>query len=126
MVSLLTYVVLALSVIGLFWSLLMVAIRRPVGVDGLVDSGILALAILLELVLVAQLIVGIVQLVGTDRPVNGLTFIGYLVGCLLMLPMGGFWSLIERSRWGPGILGIAFLVIPVLILRLSTIWNVGG
>lgn len=126
MVSLVTYVVVALSVIGVFWSLLLVAIRRPVGVDGFLDSGVLALAILLELVLVAQLIVGIVQLVGTDRPVNGITFIGYLVACLLMLPMGGFWSLIERSRWGPGILGVAFVVIPVLILRLSTIWNVGG
>ncbi len=126
MVSLLTYVLLALSGIGLVWSLVLVAIRRPVGVEGKLDSGALAMAVLVELVLLAQLVVGIVALIGTDRPVSAITFVGYLVASLLILPIGVFWSLIERSRWGPGVLGVAFLVIPVLILRLSTIWNVGG
>lgn len=125
-VSLLTYIVLALSVVGLLWSLLMVALRRPVGTEGIIDRGVLAVAAILEVALLVQLVVGIVALVGTDRPVSGITFVGYLIGCLVILPIGAFWSLIERSRWGPGILGVAFLVIPVLILRLGTIWNVGG
>lgn len=126
MVSLLTYALLALSGIGLIWSLVLVAIRRPVGTEGILDRGVLGIAVLLEVALLAQLVVGIVALIGTDRPVSGITFVGYLVGSLLILPIGAFWSLVERSRWGPGVLGVAFLVIPVLILRLSTIWNPGG
>lgn len=126
MVSLLTYVLLALSGIGLIWSLVLVAIRRPVGTESILDRGVLGIAVLLEVALLAQLVGGIVALVGTDRPVSGITFAGYLVGSLFILPIGAFWSLMERSRWGPGVLGVAFLVIPVLILRLSTIWNPGG
>jgi len=77
-----------------------------------------------EILLVAQLVVGIVQLSGTDRDVSGPFFVGYLIGSLLILPIGAFWALAESSRWGAGALAIACLVIPILELRLHDLWAV--
>lgn len=76
-----------------------------------------------ELVLVAQLVVGIVKLSGTDRDVSGVLFVSYLVGVVLALPIGAFWSLAERSRAGTAILGAAALTVMALELRLWAIWS---
>lgn len=81
-----------------------------------------ALAALLEVGLLAQLVVGAVQLAGTDRSVDGLVFVGYLVGILLVLPTALTWSKSEPSRWGAGVLVVAGLVIAVLLARLQQIW----
>lgn len=126
MLPVLSYVVLALSGAGFVWSLVLIAISHPLDVTTLADRGILGIAAALEGALLVQLVAGIVLFIGTDRPVTGITFVGYLIGSLLILPIGVVWSMVERSRWGPGVLGVAFLTIPILILRLNTIWNVGA
>jgi hypothetical protein len=74
-------------------------------------------------VLLAQLVVGIVQLVSTDQNVSGVLFIGYMIGSLIVLPLGALWALAESSRWGAGALAVACLVIPVLELRMYEIWT---
>ena len=86
----------------------------------------LGLLALLELALLVQLVLGIVNLATTDRDVSGATFVGYLVGSLLILPVATFWALAERTRWGTTVLIIGCLVIPVLIVRMNQIWNAGG
>jgi hypothetical protein len=78
---------------------------------------------LLELALFLQCVVGIAQLVGADREVSALTFVGYLVGILLILPLGAAWALAEPTRSGTAVLVVATLVVPVLVLRLDQIWN---
>lgn len=75
-----------------------------------------------ELVVLAQLVYGCVALGRTDRDVEGVLFVSYLVGNALALPIGAFWSLAERSRWGTGVLGVAVLTVMALQLRLETIW----
>jgi hypothetical protein len=77
-----------------------------------------------EVGLLAQLVIGIVQYAGTDRDVSGPFFIGYLIGSLIILPIGAFWALADSSRWGAGALAIACLVIPILELRLHDLWAV--
>jgi hypothetical protein len=77
----------------------------------------------IEVALVAQLVVGIVQLSGTDRDVSGPFFVGYLIGSLIILPIGALWALAESSRWGAGALAIACVVIPILELRLYDVWT---
>lgn len=126
MVSWLADLVLLLSAVGLLWALVMVAVRRPLGTAAVADRGVLGVAGLLELALVVQLVVGVVLLAGTDRPVSGVTFVGYLVGSLLIVPVGLAWALADRSRWGPGVLAVAFVTIPVMILRMVQIWNVSA
>lgn len=103
------------------WSLALAVLNRAPGYALFGALGAL------EVGLLVQAIIGIVNLIGTDRPVDSATFVGYLIGSLLILPAGVAWSLGERSRWGPGVVAAACLVIPVVIVRLQQIWvGLGG
>ena len=94
-----------------------VALDRPVD-----DPLLLGLAVV-EVGFAAQLVIGIVRLAGTDRDVNGAVFVGYLVGALLVLPVGALWSLAERSRSGTAVLLVAALTAAFLVVRLTQIWG---
>jgi len=72
--------------------------------DEVAQDRTFALLALTEVVLLVQLVVGCVLLAGTERDVEGVLFVSYLVGVALALPIGAFWSLAERSRSGTGVL----------------------
>ena len=112
----LTWVLVALSLAAMVFAVVLAALDRRI------NWWLLGLVGAVEVALLAQLVVGIVQLVGTDREVSGPFFVGYLIGSLLVLPIGALWALAESSRWGAGALAIACVVIPVLELRLHDIW----
>lgn len=107
---------LALAVLVL---VLLVLDRRP-------PTWALAGVGVVELLLLAQLVVGIVQLAAGEQQVSGLTFVGYLVGSLVVLPLAVLWSLGEPGRGGTGVLLVGLLVVPVLVLRLQQIWAAGA
>lgn len=88
----------------------------------LINWPVLIILMVLELGLLAQLVAGIVQLAGTDRDVSGVVFVAYLVGALLVPPIGLVWATAEKSRWGSGVLAVACLVVVVLELRLEQVW----
>ena len=103
----LTWTLVGLSLAAMVFAIVLAALDRRInwtllGVLGVIEVG-----------LVAQLVVGIVQLAGTSRDVSGPFFVGYLIGALLALPLGALWALAESSRWGAGALAVACLVIPV-------------
>jgi hypothetical protein len=77
---------------------------------------------LLEVGLVAQLVTGSVMVSGDHGGVNVAAYVGYLVGALLILPVGFLWSVGERTRAGTGVLLVAVVVVPVLFLRLHDLW----
>lgn len=83
-------------------------------------------AAVLELALLAQAVVGCVHLATTSRDVDGVVFGGYLLTSVLVPPLGAFWALGERSRWGTGVLTIAGVTSAVLVLRLEQVWRTGG
>lgn len=91
--------------------------------DKRINWTLLGLLGVIEVGLLAQLVIGIVQLTQTTRDVSGPFFIGYLIGSLLILPVGALWALAESSRWGAGALAVACLVIPIVELRLYEIWT---
>jgi hypothetical protein len=78
---------------------------------------------LIEVGLVVQLVVGVHRVLAHGEGVSAPTYIGYLVGALLIVPAGWFWSASERSRGATAVLLVAVLVIPVLFLRLHDIWS---
>ena len=80
----------------------------------------------LELTLVVQLVAGVVLLAG-DRSAEGgaVTFVGYLIGTLLVLPAGLAWALGEPGRAGTAVLLIALGVVAFLELRLDQVWSGG-
>ncbi|MDQ6934107.1 MAG: hypothetical protein M3130_02230 [Actinomycetota bacterium] len=77
----------------------------------------------IEVGLVAELVLGLVRVFGDHRGVSVPTYVGYLVGSLVILPVAWVWAASERSRGGTGVLLVAVLVIPVLFVRLANIWS---
>jgi hypothetical protein len=112
----LTWALVALSLAAMVFAIVLTAR------DKRINWTLLAILGVIEAGLLAQLVVGIVQLTGTDRDVSGPFFVGYLIGALIVLPLGALWALAESSRWGAGALAVACLVIPVLELRMYEIW----
>ena len=102
------------------WSLIVVVLDRTPS-----DVLLIALA-LLETGLLVQAVVAAARLVGGDGPDSAVVFTGYLIASLLILPAGTFWSLAERSRWGTGVLTVACLVVPVVIVRMNQTWQPTG
>jgi hypothetical protein len=105
------------------WGLVLMIANRPVAPDRWFGLGLLGALVLLELGLLGQAVVGLVQLFTTDRDIEKLTFGGYLIAPVVIIPVAAFWALAERSRWGPGVLVVGCLSVPVLILRLGQIWD---
>lgn len=82
---------------------------------------------LIELLLIAQLVVTIVAPIVGNEPSGSLgEFYIYLISALLLPIAGGFWALIERSRWSTVVLGVVGLAIAVMTYRMGQIWFVPG
>ena len=102
-------------VIAVLLVVLIVRDRRP----GPVTFGLLGLV---ELGLLAQLVLGLARVFDDHRGVSVATYVGYLVGTLLILPLAAGWSWAERTRNGTAVLLVAVVVVPVLFVRIHDIW----
>ncbi|GAB3000580.1 hypothetical protein LWP59_37180 [Amycolatopsis acidiphila] len=110
----------AVAVASLFvaaWSFLLAARNREP------QRALLAGLAVVEVLVVAQLVIGIVLLIGGGHPGNLVTFLAYLIGALVIIPAGAAWALAERSRSSTVILGVACIAISVMVLRLHEIWG---
>jgi hypothetical protein len=105
------------------WAVVLLIVDRPVLPRRWYGLGLLGVLALLEVGLLAQAVAGLVQLFTTERGLDKFSFGGYLVGALVIIPVAAIWSLAERSRWGPGVLLVGCLAIPVMIVRLGQIWD---
>jgi hypothetical protein len=80
---------------------------------------------LVELLLIGQLVTAIVApATGNEPRGDPLEFYTYLVSALLLPLAGGFWALVERSRWSTVVLGVVCLAIAVMVYRMNVIWFV--
>ena len=114
---------ISLSVLSLLVALLaiwyVVRNRAP-------DRLLLAAVGVLGLGCLVQLVVGLVLLAGTDRDLNGVVFVLYLLGLFAVPPLAGWWARGEPSRAGTGVVVVAGLLVPVLLLRLDVLWGGGA
>jgi hypothetical protein len=117
--AVLTYVALAAAV----WAAVLVVVGKPIQLREWHGLWLYGVVLLLEVGLLVQLVAGIVRLATADRQVDSLAYLGYLITALLIPPLAGFWALAERSRWGPAVMVVGSLTVPVLILRLGQVWN---
>lgn len=113
-----TVALCALAVAG--WSFVLAARNRPP------QRRLLIGLASLEVLLLAQVLVAVALLIAGERPGDLLVFFAYLVGSLVVLPLGTAWALAERSRSSTVVLGVACVTVPVLILRLHEIWSGAG
>jgi hypothetical protein len=111
------YVVIALSLVVMAWAgWLTIRDRR-------LSNALFYVAAALEIVLLAVVIGGFVALAVTDRSVDGVTFGGYLLTIVVIMPIGVAWGASDKSRWGTGVIVIAAFVVVVLTWRLVQIWQ---
>jgi hypothetical protein len=94
--------------------------RRRIGAVHLVAAG------LLEAVLLVQAVVVAVALAGGTRPAETPTFVGYLIGVLVVPVAGTLWARTEPTRWAGTVLAVAAAVAGVMVWRLVQIWNTGA
>ena len=94
--------------------------RRRIGLVHLVAAGVL------EAVLLVQAVVAVVALAGGHRLPETATFLGYLVGVLLVPVAGALWARSEPTRWAGTVLAVAALVAGIMVWRLVQLWNATG
>ncbi|WP_066038549.1 hypothetical protein [Herbiconiux solani] len=105
---------------GLLCIVLGLAGRRPTDLT-------MGATALVELLLIAQLVIAIVSpAVGNQPSGSLLEFYIYLISAVLLPIAGGFWALIERSRWSTVVLGAVCLAVAVMVYRMNVIWFVQG
>ena len=86
----------------------------------------LAVAAVLEAVLLLQAVLVVVAESGGERPGDTATFVSYLVAVLLVPVAGVLWARTERTRWAGTVLAVAGLVVAVMVWRLLQLWEGTG
>ena len=119
-IPVLAYVVMALSGVMVVWGLVTAVVDKPPGrAQLLYAAGV-------EVVTVAQTVIGFVGLGQGFRPVELATTIGYLIGVVVLIPVAWFWANVERPRVSRGVLAVAGLAVAVMTLRLLQLWIPAG
>jgi hypothetical protein len=127
MIQVLATALTVVALVAALWSLVLVVADRPITLATKPTLGLAAVVVLLEVGLLVQAVAATVAVLGGDR--DGLdvaTFFGYLIAVVAVLPVGAFWALGDRSRWGAGVLAVACMSVPVMILRLNQLWVTHG
>ncbi len=100
---------------------LVAAIRnRPPGISHVAGVA------LVEVAALVLTVAAVIAMIGGDHPTEVGTFVGYLFTVLALPPVAFGLARLEPTRWGSVILTVAMLVMPVLVARLSQIWEATG
>ena len=108
--------VIVVALLLAVWALVLVAMNRRPG------RALYAGGAFLELLLVGFLIGGVVQMVGSDRDFARVEFVLYLAACVAIPPIAAVWAAGEKSRAGTAVIAIAFLITPVMVVRVQQVW----
>lgn len=81
--------------------------------------------VVLEAALIAVMVVGLVQVVRTDRNVAAADLVGYLVTIPLLVPVAVGWAIVDRTRYGTAVIVVACLAVAVMLARTRQIWDLG-
>jgi hypothetical protein len=120
MIDVLTSVLAGAAGLAVVW--IVVLLIRNAAIDTLC-FWILAVV---EVGLIVLTVVGIIDLIRTDRTVSGPTFVAYLIATPLIMPAAFAWGIAERNRSGTAVVLVGAVAIPVLMLRIHMIWTGTG
>ena len=115
-----TVAVVVAAVAALLAVVLGLAGRKPSDV-------VLAGPALLEVLLLAQAVIGLVApFVGNPPTGSAIEWWAYLIAALIIPPAAIFWALTERTRWAVVVVGVACFAVAVMFVRMQIIWTVQG
>ncbi len=98
------------------WAFGLVVVNRAPG------ATVLAGGAVLEALLIGFLIGGIAQMAGSHRQFARAEFVLYLLACVTIPPAAAAWGWGERTRSGTAVLAVAFLIMPVMVIRVQQVW----
>jgi hypothetical protein len=98
------------------WALISAAANRPRG------FALLAAGVVMEALLLVFVIGGVVQMAGSNHQFARPEFVGYLLATLAIPPFAYYWAWGEKSRSGTVVIALAFLITPVMLLRVQQVW----
>ena len=104
---------LLVMVAGLAYALL----NRPPGLP------VLGLAALAEVAALVQSVVAGVGLARGHEVPSTATFVGYLLGNLVVMPVAVVWAWAERTRWSGAVVAVGGLAVAVMTARLTMMWQ---
>ncbi len=104
--------VVALALLALVCGVVVAVRDRPPGPVTLAVTGLAALATLVQSVVAGY------ELVQGRRPPELATYIGYLAGVAVVLPLAGGWALAERTRWSGVVVAVGGFTVAVMTARL--------
>ncbi len=104
--------VVTLSLLALVCGVVVAVRDRPPGRVTLAVTGVAALATLL------QSVVAFYDLLQGRRPPELATYVGYLLGIVVVLPLAGAWALAERTRWSGIVIAVGGFTVAVMTARL--------
>ncbi|MGZ4572596.1 MAG: hypothetical protein ACXVX8_09230 [Blastococcus sp.] len=111
-----TVVAVLLAVLGLAATFA----SRRIGLVHLAGAG------LLEALLLVQAGVAVAGLAGGHRPAETATFLGYLIGVVLVPIAGTLWARTEPSRYAGTVVAVAATVVAIMVWRLAQLWQATG
>jgi hypothetical protein len=79
--------------------------------------------VLVEAALVILTAASVITMIGGERPGEMLTFVAYLVGVLVVLPLAIVWSLAEPTRWSNLVVAVGALTVMAMVARMDQIWR---
>jgi hypothetical protein len=104
--------VVALSLLALVCGVVVAVRDRPPGLVTLAVTALAALATVVNSLVAAY---GLTQ---GRRPAELATYIGYLIGVALVLPLVGAWAVAERTRWSGLVVAVGGFTVAVMTARL--------
>ncbi len=113
-------VVTVLSLLLALVTGVLAALNRPI------TRWVLALVALLELSLLVLTVQLVVAWAGGNAPEQPVVLLAYLLVVLVAAPGTVWWGAAEPGRWGTGVVCVACLLIPVLLVRLQQVWDVAA
>lgn len=112
--------------VAALWTLALIVANRPMLLDRTPTRAFLGALAVLEVGLLGQAVVSCVAVLTSDATLDGASLVGYALTLPLVLPIVLVWGLNDRSRWGAGVVLIGLVTVPLLILRMTTIWDARG
>ena len=91
--------------------------------DRLFDDRLLAVAGVVEIALLVQLVTGLIGLGRVAGTAERATFVAYLLTLPVIPVMTAFFAIKEKTRWSMGAVAVGAFGVVVMVVRLQQIWG---